>query len=292
MVTRFQLRGASLEGIEWKIFSTHGNNARIVSAEKVTEGGIAGFFARHYFEAIVEIQDRPGPSPYNSREAPQSVSHPTPSRAGVAALLRDADTVEAAMYAAAQPQLSTTAGDFAAMLEELATTTAKHDPEAGGIIPYPLSVGGDAVMVVGVGADALTTARSMASALGSAIIRTAGSFRAEGAGHLVSRAALTSARATGVMTGQSVIVAFGLGADGAVQVPVLTDLQTDQVWIVVDARRKPADTAAWVRSVGWASQIDAVAVLHSQDTLTPDTVNDLGIPVGWVDGMKATRPKV
>jgi hypothetical protein len=144
-------------------------------------------------------------------------------------------------------------------------------------------------MIVGLGPDALTVARSMAASAKSAVVRTAGSFRAEGCGHLVSRDGLTSVRADAVIAGQTVFVAFGLGADGTVRAPALTEMNPDQIWLAVDATRKPSDTLAWTRRAGWAMKTEALAVLNGQNTQTPQSVNELELPIGWLDGRKATR---
>ncbi|MBT1002816.1 hypothetical protein KIH31_09380 [Paenarthrobacter sp. DKR-5] len=300
MPTRFQLRGETLEGLEWKVFNDYPSGSRIVAAEKVTEGGIAGFLARHFFEITVEIPDTPAPRQAtgtqesgaqqpDTRRGRRSAAHRIPDRAGVAALLREADDAEAAMHEVSRPKVSTESGDFAAVLDSL-TSTTRQDPAPAGAVPVPLGAAGDAVMVVGIGADALATARSMADARGSAAVCTAGSYRVPGVEHLVSRTGLTAARAAGVLSGEPVFVAFGLAADGGLQASALTDLQADQVWLAVDATRKPTDTVIWVRKVGWAARADALAVLGSQNTLTPQSVNDLDLPIGWVDGRPATRP--
>lgn len=292
MPTRLQIKGSTLEGLEARVLNKFPPGARIVTAEKVTEGGIAGFLARHYFEAVVEIPDPhiiTVPAP-----APAPTSHPVPTRAGVAALLRDADDAEDAMRggkAARQelPTVSTASREFDALLDGL-TGTTRHEPDTEAPdVPSVLDGPGDTVMVVGLGPDALTVARSMAAATKNALVRTAGSFRAEGYEHLVSRNGLTSVRADAVIAGQAVFVAFGLGADGTIRAPALTEMKADQIWLAVDATRKPSDTLRWTRRAGWASRTDALAVLNSHNTLTPQSVNELELPIGWLDDRKATR---
>jgi hypothetical protein len=95
----------------------------------------------------------------------------------------------------------------------------------------------------------------------------------------VGRQGLVAARAAGVIAGEPVFIAFGLGSDGALRANALT----------VDVTRKHSDTIDWVREVGWASNIDALAIIGSTDTLTPSSVNDLDVPIGWIDGRKAVR---
>lgn len=293
MPTRLQIKGSTLEGLEARVLNKFPAGARIVAAERVTEGGIAGFLARHYFEAVVEIPD-PDVIAVPEPALPAG-SHPAPTPAGVAALLRDADDAEDAMRggkAARQelPTVSTATGEFDALLDGLTGTTRQEPGSAAPDVPRVLDGPGDAVMVVGLGPDALTVARSMAAPRKNALVRTAGSFRAEGYGHLVSRNGLTSVRAEAVIAGQTVFVAFGLGADGTVRAPALSEMNADQIWLAVDATRKPSDTLIWTRRVSWASRVDALAVLNSHNTLTPQSVNELDLPIGWVDDRQATRP--
>ena len=353
--SRFQLRGDSLEGIEWRLFNSHGNRARIISAERVTEGGIAGFFARHFYEVTVELRDdadgvdgmgpavtvtaiplesgapsaAPGPTvrPRPHVRAPSGTAGARPGSAGarpaaagggpvsagIEALLREADKAEAAASdgaatdapagvrnpagsGAAQgpdlavPRVSTGSGDFAALLDELTSTVSPDRSSATPAVPALVSGPGRVVLVVGLGLDPVETARSMGTELGGAVeIRTAGARRAGGMDHVVGRNGITAARAAGAAAGRTVVVAFGLRTDGVVPAAALSDLAADQVWLAVDAARKPADTASWARKVGWAIEVDALAVLGSQETLTPGTVNELGIPIGWVDGEPAAR---
>ena len=294
MPTRLQIKGSTLEGLEARVLNKFPAGARIVAAEKVTEGGIAGFLARHYYEAVVEIPDPdvitvPPPAPKATG------AQPAPTRAGVAALLQDADDAEAAMRSgnAAReelPVVSTASGAFDALLNGLPGTA---EPEAAAelpTVPGVLQGPGDAVMIVGLGPDALTVARSMASFQKGSLVRTAGSFRAEGYDHLVGSSGFTSVRADAVIAGRPVFVAFGLAADGAVRAPALAELKADQVWLAVDAARKPSDTLTWTRKVGWATRTDALAVLNSQNTMTPQSVNELQLPIGWLDDRQAARP--
>ena len=296
MPTRLQIKGSTLEGLEARVLNKFPAGAKIVAAEKVTEGGIAGFLARHYYEAVVEIPD---PDIITVRPAaPKAATpQPAPTGAGVAALLQDADDAEAAMrggHAAREelPVVSTASGAFDALLDGLPGSPEPVDPEAAAehhAVPGVLEGPGDAVMIVGLGPDALTIARFMAASKGGGLVRTAGSFRAEGYDHLVGRSGFTSVRAEAVIAGKPVFVAFGLGADGTLRAPAVAELKADQVWLAVDATRKPSDTLAWTRKVGWATRTDALAVLNSQNTLTPQSVNDLQLPIGWLDDREATR---
>jgi hypothetical protein len=292
--SRFQLRGDSLEGIEWKLFNTHGSKARIISAERVTEGGIAGLFARHYFEVTVEVPDvpsgqapRPAPDPA-ARPVPETPAGP-PTSPGLTALLQSADDAEAAERP--QPRVSTASRSFDDMLTDLTSSVVEDLPAAPPTVPVPVTGPGKVLLVVGLGNNAVETARTMGAALSDAVeIRTAGAVRAAGLDHTVGRLGLAAARTAAQLAGRTVLVAFGLRADGAVPAPALSDLDADQVWLAVDAARKPADTAVWVRKVTWSLGVDALAVLGSQETMTPQTVNELDIPIGWLDGAPAPAP--
>jgi hypothetical protein len=288
--TRLQIKGPTLEGLEIRVLNKFPAGTRIVTAEKVTEGGIAGFLARHYFEAIVEIPEIitvPAPA------GPVS-AHPVPPRTGVAALLQDADDAEDAMRGATSaraevPTVSTKSGEFDALLDGLTGTTHQKPTSETPKVPVVLAGPGDAVMVIGLGPDALAVVQSMAASAPGPLVRTAGAYKTNGYGHLLSRSALTSARAEALIAGRTLLVAFGLSIDGTVHAPSLTEMNADQIWLAVDATRKHSDTLSWTRRAGWASTIHALAVLNSQNTLTPQSVNDLQLPIGWCDNHKANR---
>lgn len=132
--------------------------------------------------------------------------------------------------------------------------------------------------------------RIVAGAIGSSTMVTAGSFRAHGTDHIVSRQGLLTAQASAVIAHEPVLVAFGLGTDGSLRTNALTELKADQVWAVVDAARKHDDTETWVKKVNWSAPIQFLAVINFQDTKTPETLNELGLPIGWIDGRRAGRP--
>lgn len=88
-----------------------------------------------------------------------------------------------------------------------------------------------------------------------------------------------------------VFCAFGAeSSDDALA--ALGAIDPDQVWVVVDAGRKPDDTQRWVDRVATAVDIAALAVVGAASTATPQTVNSLGIPVGWVDGAPAAAARL
>ncbi|WP_432396786.1 hypothetical protein ACRQ5B_02920 [Pseudarthrobacter sp. L19] len=158
--------------------------------------------------------------------------------------------------------------------------------------PVPLRGTGDLVVLVGLGDDPLDTALDMSIAAGGADVRTAGELSAYGHLHLDGRQSATAARAHAVETEQTVIAAFGLGKGrhALARLQALAALSPDQVWVVVDAGRKTADTARWINVVRSRLEIDAMAVVGAAYTSSPETVEALNIPVGWIDGKPAGNP--
>jgi hypothetical protein len=132
----------------------------------------------------------------------------------------------------------------------------------------------------------------MSIAAGGADVRTAGELTAYGHLHLDGRHSATAARAHAVETEQTVLAAFGLGKarHTLARLQAITALSPDQVWAVVDAGRKPEDTARWVSLLLARFDVAAVAVVGSADTATPGSVAALGLPVGWIDGRPAAGP--
>lgn len=65
----------------------------------------------------------------------------------------------------------------------------------------------------------------------------------------------------------------------------LRALAPDATWAVVEATRKPRDVGAWTRAVGG---VDALALTGVDETSDPAAVLGLGIPVGRLEGRRAT----
>lgn len=331
---RFQLEGPTLPELKARILAEHGADARIVSAERVTVGGIRGFFARRHYEVTVEVPERRRRaahaqavrmvSPDGDTSGDLRGESPRPglaARLGILALLEDADGADDAgtlvrpRPGVQTPLLSTGSAGFAQLMDELTFTVS--EPVAGtaptpvptqaptqapgpmpvavpvsvhGPVPRPLTRPGDLVVLVGLPAETLRVAGMMAAMDGAAEVLVAGSVVSEGARRVDDRRSALAARAGGVARGRTCFLAFGIGEDPAGREYIGGDLLmvgADQTWLVVDAGRKPFDTAAWAGLVGAVLAIDAVAVVGSVTTSSPETVNDLGIPVGWVDGAPA-----
>ncbi|MBD8610972.1 hypothetical protein IFT77_10790 [Frigoribacterium sp. CFBP 13729] len=89
MPTRRMMSGESLEALRSEVRAVHGPGARIVAAQKVTVGGVAGVFARKHYEVTVEV-----PDPRTDVPTARITITPPASRAGIAALLADADAAD------------------------------------------------------------------------------------------------------------------------------------------------------------------------------------------------------
>ena len=55
MLTQLQLEGPELEPLLARVRNELGSRARIVHAEKIRSGGVAGFFAHERYELTVEV---------------------------------------------------------------------------------------------------------------------------------------------------------------------------------------------------------------------------------------------
>ena len=290
MPNRYRLEGSSLDELNARVLAEHGPTATVVAVNTKTTGGVAGFFAQRSYEVEVEVPDR-GASDAHVFESG--------ARSGLAALLDEADALEAEVpvFAARAPQpaplhyeqvprLSTTSANFDSIMADLSVNTAQILPTVEGPAVFPrapLAGAGDMIAVIGLGTDPLDVARDMSAALGRRALHVAGTVLDDGLYRLTDRRMVVAARAAGVREEHPVFVALGLpriGFDDDAAF-ALHLIQADQVWVVVDVGRKPADTERWVRAVQAIVPVDAVAVVGSAATTTPNTVHDLGLQVGW-----------
>ncbi len=325
---QLRLEGPSLDDLLAQVFAVHGPLARIVAAEKVMVGGIRGFFARSHFEVTVDVpallggtavgaagsagdkgdardgvEDSASARDSASDSASATGGHVLPGarkRAGLVSLLEDAERDEARFHPAAAPPLVSTDSDaFAVLMDDLTfnvfTPVERPVPASSG--PFPaltappvLAGAGDLVVCAGVGADSIPAAVLLGDVVGLSAVVLAGVLEGEGR-RIENRRTAAQARARGVQRGESITVAFGLGpgADVADGVAQLAGLEPDQVWLVIDAGRKPADTAAWVAMVRAALPVAGLVVQGAGATQTPETVERLGLPIAFIDG-KSTRP--
>jgi hypothetical protein len=142
----FHLEGPSLEQLKAQSAAMYGPRALIVSAELVTVGGISGVFARKHYEIVVEVPtpEEPDTAPPRPRGRRSAGGEP----AGIKALLEKAELDEVRLSSTSvsatagasgaagatpsvpsDPGVSTTSGLFAALMDNLASTT---DPAAAG----------------------------------------------------------------------------------------------------------------------------------------------------------------
>ncbi len=289
--------------LQERILIVHGKDAVIIKADRVTVGGIRGFFARFHYEVTVEV-----PVPEDRRRSAHS-GLDLNKRLGIAALLDDADDAEMEI-ARSGPQLSTASDGFAALMDELTFATTRpsampvpdvydggagaaaagRSPVANLAVPAPLTRPGDLVLIIGLAEDALTIARLMHRLAGGGNVYTSGAL--VGPNRVDDRRGAQATRARGVETGSSAFIAYGFDptADASERASALEAFGADQVWVVVDAGRKPEDSTRWVNSINAVVPIDAVAAIGRQFTTSPATVESFGLPVEWMDGRVTAPP--
>lgn len=205
------LEGPSLQQLQERVLAEHGRHARIVSAERITSGGIKGFFAKQHYEVTVEL-------PETASYGVHSMDLPT--RVGLAALLDDADAAETSLADVGEPdptQPSTATPDFAALLRQMTLDTATPAEvvrgseltlfpgllpvagsaflapggpiSSGGVVagalasasavpPEPLTSPGDLVLCIGLRSDVISVATDWADAAGATLVRCVPSKRA------------------------------------------------------------------------------------------------------------------
>lgn len=313
--------GKTLDEIATRVRVEHGPRARIVAAERVTSGGIAGLFAKRYVEATVELPERGRRAARTAQDAPgrrrsdtpdsQAAFSPTPAqRVGLAALLADAEDAEDAFAQeekAPEPAVSTRSDAFADLMDDLTFN---------GVIPEPVAP------VAPASAPAPANAAASAAGLASATASRVAPVLLDGPGDLVvivgerpDTVGVVQAMAEGSSRARPAIRVAGSCADGRfVEVTdrrgalearaagvtldratfvavgwgpgaadVVTDLAPDQIWFAVDASRKHADTERFIALAGALIEADGLAASGLAATSTPETVRALGLPVGWTD---------
>ena len=277
---RFPFEDLSRQELSARIQSKFGPSARVVSAHEVRVGGVGGFFARRYVDVVVDVPPGAGATASGS------------GAVGLAALLEEAERAERAERKPSGvpviPVVSTQTDDFAQLMAELRSYS--EVPRAGllkGVgTPALHDTPGGIILFVGLGEDALIVARSLARTVPSSEVRMGGRILGDALPRVDDRRQAAAFRAHCIQNDSVGLLAWGIGL-GATQVQsslaILHAIDADQIWIVVDVSRKPDDTAAWVGAVRASVPAQAIAVLHGVETRTPDTVNELGLPVGWSD---------
>jgi len=316
-----------MESLRWQLFDSYGTRARIIRAERIHTGGVFGIGATTSYEVTVEVDgetDAKTGSPTRRAASRNRAARGRDAlRSGLANLLADADDGDRAI-ASTPVVVSTQKPDFDLVLERVSGgmggppaapaipvgpvapaesvivalgaggvgAEPAREPEELAGIPAPSSRAGDLVVLVGLRDHPLRTAWTMAQSFaGGAVIRTAGDHRQEGVDHfIIDGNEVKKVQALAAIEGKPLLVAFSIGERRSSNAAILSSVRADQLWLVVDAAHKPADTQAWVRQASWFSVPLALAVLGSTQTATPETVNELGYPVGWVDGYQSTSP--
>ncbi|WP_242091336.1 hypothetical protein [Curtobacterium sp. DN_7.5] len=295
--TRLQRDGATLDAVRDAVREEFGPAARIVAAERVTTPGIAGLFRKAHVEATVEV-----PSPDELPTAVVAIADGPVQRAGIAALLADAEAAESRI-AAADGTGATRADAFASVLDGFvadgiapaiavappSAPAVRSLPDQGGsrlqavtdtlpggasplldtppvrvrpVPPQVRSADGDLVLLVGRAGDVDAVA---------GLFATRHALRPTSA---ADRRAAILARADGVRDGATVL-AVAAWDDGA----TIEALGADQVWLVVDVGRKTEDAEAMLGAVGGRVTVAGVVAIGAAETATPESVHLLGVPV-------------
>ncbi|WP_156387811.1 hypothetical protein [Cellulomonas sp. Root137] len=129
MATRLLLEGGDLARLMAQVRDELGPGARIISAERVRSGGVAGFFARERFELTVDVPEPPAARP-RARRAPMAPA------AGIEALLDAADASDALPDGSTAevgpgptgPTVSTGDPSFAAILDQMRSMAGTPEP--------------------------------------------------------------------------------------------------------------------------------------------------------------------
>ncbi|GAA1498206.1 hypothetical protein [Paeniglutamicibacter kerguelensis] len=163
--------------------------------------------------------------------------------------------------------------------------TGSRGPSHRDILPSPLDGPGDLVVVVGLWGDGVIAGAQLGAE--SAMRRQAGElapkFNTDAAVRqpLTDRRGVLKARAAAVEAQEPLVVSVALNPLQPLreQMELLDTLGPDQLWVAVDAGRKSEDTAAWVKHVSARHRVYAVVALHGNETLSPESVLELGFPV-------------
>lgn len=265
-----------------RVVSDHGSMAVVRGPiRQVQTSNMLGINRRIVFECDVDVP---------AVEQPKRFSFPRGLRDRAVDLISEetAVTVPAAVSAPAKAAVPGLFADALAEIEhEVAPVEAPRRPgpriskKRRELVPIPATNRGDVIVIVGVSGDALTIAHQFSAHYGGAKICTGGEL-ATGIDSLIDRRSVLAARTAATDEGRCVVVAFGIipGRDYTAELQML---DATQVWAAVDASRKTDDTQVWVALLDESVDVDALAVLGTATTQTPTSVNDLRVPIGWVE---------
>jgi hypothetical protein len=322
---RLQFEGPSLEELLGQVQREHGQAVRIVQAEKVRSGGVAGFFARERYQLDLEIDDPVAAEPDPLRAAAAAPMSVLELAERVNDQQRDAVDMTARP---AWPSVSTENRSFAEVLSQLQQEAAAADPArardaAGGrleavvepaalattglderrllqwlqsipSVPRPVYAPGQVLVVAGKPERALRTASALAEELGvdpPSVFLATPAERTPGVAarrRLSDPAGMAVRRAKWARQPHSTIVA--LDAPLVLRPEgwarsALAALAPSFVYGAVAATTKTEDVQEWARRLG---RIDALAVDGLDATLDPASILAAEIPVALLEGRPAT----
>jgi hypothetical protein len=173
MATTIVMTGETLDGLRREVRATHGASARIVAAQRVTVGGVAGFFARKHYEVTVEVPDPAIDLPV----ARVRITTPVPAeRAGIAALLASADEAEDALQAGAPAPRAAWSASIAPGDADASSTPVRDgfdDVLTGSVVPVsPRRAARAAAAASGAGGASASASASPSSAGGAVPVAT------------------------------------------------------------------------------------------------------------------------
>jgi len=312
---RSQRSGATLDEVRASVLAEFGPGARIVSAERVTSGGVAGLFRKAHVEAVIEV-----PDPLDPPTARVAIASSPAKRVGIAALLADAEAAESRI-AETDGTADTRADAFASVLDGFASDGLAPPRRAAGR-PAPGEPGlpsvtdgavtslpggaetdpwadlraellapGAAAAAIAVAAAVPTPvpppAPAVRSADGDLVLLVGRATDVDAAAGVFAnrhglRATAASDRRSGILARADAVrdgVAL-LAVAAWTDVATTASLAPDQVWVVVDVGRKHEDAVAMLTAVVEVGvPIAGVLAIGAEETSTPETVRLLGVPV-------------
>jgi hypothetical protein len=259
-VTRSQRDYPSREQLTARVADDFGAGARILAVDEVLVGGVAGFFAQRRYRVTVET------------------GHGEPDIAA------SRDTLLSLVEAAE-------AGDRVTMSTAPAAAPA---PPPVVVAERPRSAErprvGDLVAVVGLAVDLVEADLPVRLGWGAPVVVTDAQAGADDETRRTWRRGLVRRRAESVLErNPTLLIAPLRGASAAAMVRTVIEAEPDEVIVVVDCSRKPADTQSWVASLRSGASPTGMLVTGADRTASPGSVDALRIPRVAVQGTGAPR---
>jgi hypothetical protein len=322
--TRLQLEGPSLEALLGQIQHEHGESARIVQAEKVRSGGVAGFFTREHYQIDVELdedndtgpEDHPAPTSVlelaervnrqqlgeRAQPAPPAISTEGAAFSDMLARLQR-DTALAYPTGPSSPELAMAARGGSGESEAVAVADVAAAADPAGLLSWLQSLPvaaptvyapGQVIAVAGEPLMALRVATALAEELGTdpdTVLVAAPdprSLRLPSRRRLTDPADMAARRERWSRNQHGTIVVVSapmvLRPEGWARA-ALAALAPTFTWGAVAATTKVADISAWAQRLG---HVDALAVEGLDATMDPASILTADIAVGMVEGRRAT----